>query len=97
MELQTETVIDVHHWSDSLFSIRSTRDRGLRFRNGEFAMMGIEIEGRPVLTVDDDRFMLCGSPAMLKSLTAMLDDMGFAETRRDAQHEYVIERAFVEN
>jgi len=256
MELQTETVIDVHHWSDSLFSIRSTRDCGLRFRNGEFAMMGIEIEGRPVmraysmasssyedhlefysikvadgsltsqlqhirvgdellvskkptgtllydnllagkhlyllctgtglapflsiikdpeiyqsfdrvilvhgcryanelsyqrlitqelrdnpwfgdqvcdkliyypavtrepfrnygrittllesgklirdiglppLTVDDDRFMLCGSPAMLKSLTAMLDDMGFAETRRDVQHEYVIERAFVEN
>lgn len=256
MELQTETVIDVHHWSDSLFSIRSTRDRGLRFRNGEFAMMGIEIEGRPVmraysmassnyeehlefysikvpdgsltshlqhvrvgdellvskkptgtllydnllagkhlyllctgtglapflsvikdpeiydsfdrvvlvhgcryatelsyqrlitqelranpwfgdqvcdkliyypavtrepfrnygrintllesgklirdiglppLTVDDDRFMLCGSPAMLESLTAMLDEMGFAETRRDAQHEYVIERAFVEN
>ncbi len=31
------------------------------------------------------------------SLTTMLDDMGFAETRRDTRHEYVIERAFVEN
>ena len=53
--------------------------------------------GLPPLTVDDDRFMLCGSPVMLNSLTATLDDMGFAETRRAAQHEYVIERAFVEN
>ena len=256
MELQTETVIDVHHWSDALFSIRSTRARGLRFRSGEFAMMGIEIEGRPVmraysmassnyedhlefysikvpddsltshlqhirvgdellvskkptgtllhdnllpgkhlyllctgtglapflsiikdpeiydrfdklilvhgcryinelsyqqfitqelhdnpyfgdqvsdkliyyptvtrepfrnygrittllesgtlmrdigmppLSVDDDRFMLCGGPAILQSLTAMLDGMGFAQTCRDARQEYAIEHASVEN
>jgi ferredoxin--NADP+ reductase len=255
MELQTETVIDVHHWSTSLFTIRTTRDRGLRFRNGEFSMMGLEVDGKPLmraysmassnyeehlefysikvpdgpltsrlqhirvgdqvliskkptgtllydnllpgkhlyllctgtglapflsiikdpevyenfdkvvlvhgcryvneltyqrlithelsnnpyfgdqvtdklvyypavtrepfrnfgrittllengnligdtdmppLSIDDDRFMLCGSPAMLESLTAMLDEMGFRESRRDQYHEYVIERAFVE-
>jgi ferredoxin--NADP+ reductase len=50
----------------------------------------------PKLNLDDDRFMLCGSPAMLKSLTTILDDLGFSETRRDAIGEYVIERAFVE-
>jgi ferredoxin--NADP+ reductase len=50
----------------------------------------------PKLNPDDDRFMLCGSPAMLKSLSAILDDLGFSETRRDAIGEYVIERAFVE-
>jgi ferredoxin/flavodoxin---NADP+ reductase len=255
MELLTETVIGVHHWSSSLFSIRTTRDQGLRFRNGEFAMMGIEVDGKPLtraysmassnyeehlefysikisdgsltsrlqhiqvgdqllvskkptgsllydsllpgqrlyllctgtglapflsiikdpevyerydkvilvhgcryineltyqqlitqelhqnpyfghqvsakliyypvvtrepfrnygrittllengklirdiglppLSVDSDRFMLCGSPAMLENLTGILDTMGFAETRKDDHHEYVIERAFVE-
>ena len=255
MELQTETVIDVHHWSSSLFTIRTTRDRGLRFRNGEFAMLGLEVGGKPLmraysmassnyeehlefysikvadgaltsrlqhiqvgdellvskkptgtllydhllpgkhlyllctgtglapflsvikdpevyenfdkvilvhgcryvnelthqqlitqeltenpyfgdqvtakliyypvvtrepfrnygrittllengklfrdiglppLSVANDRFMLCGNPAMLESLTTLLDGKGFAETRRDQQHEYVIEHAFVE-
>jgi ferredoxin--NADP+ reductase len=254
-EINRERVIDVHHWSDTLFTIKTTRDRSLRFRNGEFAMMGIEVEGKPLLRAysmasanyedhlefysikvpqgpltsrlqhikqgdqllvskkptgtllwdrlrpgrqlyllstgtglapflsiikdpevyenfekvilvhgcryineltyqrlithelkhneyfgesvrekliyypavtrepfknygritsllesgklmedidmpklnpDDDRFMLCGSPAMLKSLSAILDDLGFSETRRDAIGEYVIERAFVE-
>ena len=255
MEINRETVIDVHHWSDTLFTIKATRDRSLRFRNGEFAMMGLEVEGKPLLRAysmasanyedhlefysikvqqgpltsrlqhikegdqllvskkptgtllwdrlkpgrqlyllstgtglapflsiikdpevyenfekvilvhgcryineltyqrlithelkhneyfgesvrekliyypaftrepfknygritsllksgqlmedigmpklnpEDDRFMLCGSPAMLKSLTAILDDLGFNETRRDDIGEYVIERAFVE-
>lgn len=254
-EVYRETVIDVHHWSDSLFTIRSTRNRSLRFRNGEFAMMGIEVDGKPLLraysmasanyedylefysikveqgpltsrlqhisegdellvskkptgtllwerlkpgkhlyllstgtglapflsiikdpdiyenfekiilvhgcryineltyqklithelkeneyfgdqirekltyypavtrepyknygritsllksgklmedvgmpelNLEDDRFMLCGSPNMLKSLTEILDDRGFSETRRDDLNEYVIERAFVE-
>lgn len=48
-EIHRETVIDVHHWSDTLFTIKTTRNRGLRFRNGEFAMMGMEIEGRPLM------------------------------------------------
>ena len=254
-EAHTETVIDVHHWSDKLFTIRTTRDRSLRFRNGEFAMIGIEVDGKPVMraysmasshyedhlefysikvpdgaltsrlqhievgdkllvskkptgtllwdrlrhgkhlyllstgtglapflsiikdpdvydnfeavvlvhgcryvneltyqrlithelqnneyfgnnvkqkliyypavtrepfinygritqlitsgklmediglppfNVDDDRFMLCGSPAMLKSLSGILDRMEFRETRRSDFREYVIERAFVE-
>lgn len=254
-EIHRETVIDVHHWSDTLFTIKSTRNRSLRFRNGEFAMMGMEIEGRPLMRAysmassnyedhlefysikvqqgaltsrlqhivagdeilvskkptgtllwdrlqpgkhlyllstgtglapflsiikdpevyenfekvvlvhgcryineltyqrliteelrhneyfgdsvrekliyypavtrepyknygritsllqsgkliedigspalnrEDDRFMLCGSPSMLKSLTAILDGLGFSETRKSDLGEYVIERAFVE-
>ena len=254
-EINRERVIDVHHWSDTLFTIKTTRDRSLRFRNGEFAMMGLEVEGKPLLraysmasanyedhlefysikvqqgpltsrlqhikqgdqllvskkptgtllwdrlrpgkqlyllstgtglapflsiikdpevyenfekvilvhgcryineltyqrlithelkhneyfgesvrekliyypavtrepfknygritsllksgklmedidmpelNLDDDRFMLCGSPAMLNSLTAILDNLGFSETRRDDIGEYVIERAFVD-
>ena len=254
-EAHKETVIDVHHWSDTLFTIKTTRDPSLRFRNGEFAMVGIEVDGKPLmraysmassnhedylefysikvqdgpltsrlqhiqpgdkllvskkptgtllwdhlrpgkhlyllstgtglapflsvikdpdvyenfekvilvhgcrfineltyqklithelhdneffgdsvkdkliyypavtrepyknygritrllesgrlvddtgmpaLNVEDDRFMLCGSPSMLKSLGGILDGMGFAETRKSDYREYVIERAFVE-
>ena len=254
-EVHREKVIDVHHWSDSLFTIKTTRDRSLRFRNGEFAMMGMEVNGRslmraysmassqyedhlefysikvqhgdltsrlqhikegdhllvskkptgtllwdrlkpgkhlyllstgtglapflsiikdpevyenfekvilvhgcryineltyqrlithelmhneyfgnsvkekliyypavtrepfknygritsllktgkliedigtPALNLEDDRFMLCGSPSMLKNLTEILIDLGFSETRRNDLGEYVIERAFIE-
>ena len=52
--------------------------------------------GMPPLNVEDDRFMLCGSPSMLKSLCEILDNLGFAETRKSDFKEYVIERAFVE-
>ncbi len=46
--LLTERVISVHHWNDTLFSFRTTRDRGLRFENGQFVMIGLEVEGRPL-------------------------------------------------
>lgn len=47
--LNTETVLDVHHWTDNLFSFRTTRDPGFRFLNGQFTMIGLEVEGRPLL------------------------------------------------
>jgi ferredoxin--NADP+ reductase len=47
--LATERVLSVHHWNDTLFSFTTTRDRGLRFRNGHFLMIGLEVEGRPLL------------------------------------------------
>ena len=47
--LATEYVIDVHHWNDSLFSFRTTRDPGFRFDSGHFVMLGLEVEGRPLL------------------------------------------------
>ena len=56
----------------------------------------IEDIGMPPLNVEDDRFMLCGSPSMLNSLSRILDDLGFTETRKSDFHEYVVERAFVE-
>ncbi|KXV45904.1 ferredoxin-NADP reductase [Gluconobacter albidus] len=42
-------VLTVHHWTDRLFSFTTTRDPGLRFENGQFAMIGIEVEGKPLL------------------------------------------------
>jgi ferredoxin--NADP+ reductase len=47
--LSRETVLSVHHWNDSLFSFTTTRDRSLRFKNGHFLMLGLEVEGRPLL------------------------------------------------
>ncbi len=52
--------------------------------------------GLPWPTIEDDRFMLCGSPSMLKDVTAILDDWGFKESRHGIQAHYVLERAFVE-
>lgn len=47
--LATEHVIDVHHWNDTLFSFRTTRDPGFRFDSGQFVMIGLETEGRPLM------------------------------------------------
>ncbi len=52
--------------------------------------------GLPAPNKEDDRFMLCGSPSMLKDFTNILDEQGFKETRQGELAEYVIERAFVE-
>ena len=47
--LHQEQVVDVHHWNDSLFSFKTTRNPGFRFRNGHFVMIGLEVEGKPLL------------------------------------------------
>ncbi len=48
-QLSQETVLGVRHWSDTLFSFTTTRESGLRFKNGHFLMLGLEVEGRPLL------------------------------------------------
>ncbi|MEO7073290.1 MAG: ferredoxin--NADP reductase [Rhodanobacter sp.] len=45
----TEHVIDVRHWNDNLFSFRTTRDPGFRFDSGQFVMVGLQGDGRPLL------------------------------------------------
>ena len=44
----TERVLAVEHWTDTQFTFRTTRDRGLRFENGQFVMVGLMLE-RPLL------------------------------------------------
>ncbi|KAF0813089.1 Ferredoxin--NADP reductase [Andreprevotia sp. IGB-42] len=43
-----EKVLSVHHWNDTLFSFKTTRDPGLKFENGQFVMIGLEVDGRPL-------------------------------------------------
>lgn len=44
-----ESVLSVHHWTDNLFSFRTTRDTSFRFRNGEFTMIGLKVNEKPLL------------------------------------------------
>jgi ferredoxin--NADP+ reductase len=44
-----EKVTHVQHWTSSLFTLRTTRDPGLRFENGQFVMLGLELNGKPLL------------------------------------------------
>ena len=45
----TETVLTVHHWNESLFTFTTTRGPSLRFESGHFVMVGLEVEGKPLL------------------------------------------------
>ena len=47
--LATERVLDVRHWNDTLFSFRTTRDASLRFENGHFVLLGLPVNGKPLL------------------------------------------------
>jgi ferredoxin--NADP+ reductase len=47
--IATERVLSVHHWNESLFSFRTTRDPGFRFENGHFVMLGLPVDGKPLL------------------------------------------------
>ncbi len=47
--ISTQSVTDVHHWNESLFSFKTTRDRSLRFENGHFVMLGMQVEGKPLM------------------------------------------------
>ncbi len=44
-----ERVLSVHHWTDRLFSFTTTRDPALRFSNGHFTMLGLRVNGKPLL------------------------------------------------
>ena len=45
-----ETVTWVQHWTESLFSFRTTRDPGFRFTSGQFVMVGLTLpDGKPLV------------------------------------------------
>ncbi|WP_255990689.1 ferredoxin--NADP reductase [Chitinolyticbacter albus] len=45
----SERVLSVHHWNDTLFSFKTTRDPALRFENGQFVMIGLQVNGKPLM------------------------------------------------
>ena len=45
-----QVVTSVHHWTETLFSFRVARPKSLRFRSGEFVMIGLlKDDGKPLL------------------------------------------------
>lgn len=52
--------------------------------------------GLPLMNIRDDRFMICGSPSMLKDTCDILESAGFQAGSANNPKEYVIEKAFVE-
>jgi ferredoxin/flavodoxin---NADP+ reductase len=46
---QTVEVLWVRHWNEHLFSFAVTRPASFRFRSGEFVMIGLEADGKPLM------------------------------------------------
>lgn len=42
-------VREVKHYTDRLFSFKTERPAAFRFRSGEFAMIGLELDGKPLV------------------------------------------------
>jgi ferredoxin/flavodoxin---NADP+ reductase len=61
--LYSERVTDVQHYTDRLFRFRITRPQSMRFRSGEFVMLGLPADGKPLL-----RAYSIASPAWDESL-----------------------------
>ena len=49
MAIIKETVLRVEHYTPDLFHFTTTRDPSIRFRDGEFVMMGLEVDGKPLM------------------------------------------------
>ena len=45
----TEKILQVQHWSDKLFSFRTTRGASLRFESGQFVMLGLQLPDRRIV------------------------------------------------
>ncbi|MFM9900486.1 MAG: ferredoxin--NADP reductase, partial [Polaromonas sp.] len=43
------TVLSAHHWTDRLFSFTTTRDSGFRYQSGQFTMIGLTVNDKPLL------------------------------------------------
>ena len=46
---EVEKVLSVHHWNESLFTFTCTRGQSLRFESGHFVMVGLMVDGKPLM------------------------------------------------
>ncbi len=45
----SERVLSVRHWNETVFSFATTRNPSLRFENGHFVMLGLLVDGKPLM------------------------------------------------
>jgi len=72
MAVNKETVTWVKHWSDKTFSFKTTRNYPNKFNNGEFAMIGMEHEGKKVMRAYS--FASANHEDYLEFLSIKIDD-----------------------
>ncbi len=82
-----ETVTSVHHWTDRLFSFTTTRSQSLRFENGQFVMIGLPVDGKPLLRAYsiaspnyDDQLEFLSIKVPDGPLTSRLGQVGVGDT-----------------
>ena len=63
-----------------------------RMRDGTL----FETVAMPPPSLEEDRFMVCGSPQMLADFCQIMDEWGFREGNSNRPGQFVIERAFVD-
>lgn len=49
MQSSVEKVLSVHRWNEGLFSFSITRPPSFRFLSGQFVMLGLMVDGRPLM------------------------------------------------
>ncbi|HEY3656463.1 MAG TPA: ferredoxin--NADP reductase [Steroidobacteraceae bacterium] len=47
--ISPERVLSVRHWNETVFSFATTRNPSLRFENGHFVMLGLLVDGKPLM------------------------------------------------
>jgi ferredoxin--NADP+ reductase len=80
-------VLSVRHWTEDLFSFTTTRNESLRFRSGQFVMIGLSVDGRPLLRAYsiasahyDDHLEFFSIKAPSGPLTSRLRDLRRGDT-----------------
>ncbi|OYY89988.1 MAG: ferredoxin--NADP(+) reductase [Sphingomonas sp. 28-66-16] len=49
MQSTVEKILSVHRWNDGLFSFTVSRPASFRFLSGQFVMLGLPVDGKPLL------------------------------------------------
>ena len=58
--LSLTKIESIKHWTDKLFSFRTARPGSFRFRSGEFIMLGLAVDGKPLLRAYSCRKSILG-------------------------------------
>jgi ferredoxin--NADP+ reductase len=77
-------VLSVRHWTDRLFSFTTTREDGFRFLGGQFVMIGLPVDGRPLMRA----YSIASSPyeAHLEFLSIKVPDGPLTSRLQHVKH-----------
>ena len=84
-------VSNIRHWTDRTFSFNCERPQGFRFRSGEFVMIGLMAEGKPLVRAYsiaspswDDELEFYSIKVQDGPLTSRLQHLAAGDEHRDA-------------